>query len=44
MPTYRIDFHGYAFVEADSEKEARDLFFADEEEPGEYSVDNIEEW
>jgi hypothetical protein len=43
MATYRIDFHGFAFVEADSEEEARELFFQDEEEPGEYEIDNCEE-
>lgn len=44
MATYRIDFHGYAFVEADSEEEAKDEFFAGNEEPGEYTIEECEEW
>lgn len=43
MATYRINFHGYAFVEADSEEEARLYFYNGEEEPGEYTIDNVEE-
>ena len=42
MSTYRIDFHGYAYVEADSEEEAKELFFNGDEEPGEYEIDSCE--
>ena len=44
MATYKIDFHGFAFVEADSEEEAREAFFNGDEEPGEYEIDDCEVW
>ena len=43
MAEYRIRFHGWATVEADSEDEARKAFFNDEEDHSEYTVDSIEE-
>lgn len=43
MATYIIKFHGVAYVEADSEEEAKQLFFDGEEEPAEYEIDSCVE-
>lgn len=42
MNTYKINFHGFAFVEADSEDEAREAFFDDGETYSEYEIDDCE--
>lgn len=43
MATYTIHFHGFAYVEADSEEEAKTLFYNDDEDYAEYEIDSIEE-
>ena len=44
MNAYKIKFHGYAVVQADSPEEAEDLFFGDGlVEFEQYEVDEVEE-
>ena len=43
MPEYRIEFHGVAWAEADSEEEARSYFYEDYESTAEYTIDSVEE-
>lgn len=43
MATYKVLFSGYALVVADSEEEAKELFFNDECEIIEIEIDNIVE-
>ena len=43
MATFRIEFHGWATVEADSPEEARTAFYNDEEDYSEYEIDSCEE-
>ena len=43
MATYTIHFHGFAYVEADSEEEAKTAFFNDNEDYAEYEIDSCEE-
>ena len=42
MATYTIYFHGVASVEADTEEEAKKLFYNDEEDYSEYEIDKCE--
>lgn len=42
MATYRITFHGVAWVEAETAEEARILFY-DGDEDAEYEIDEVEE-
>lgn len=44
MTMYKVLFSGYALVEADSDEEAKELFFDDECEIIEIEIDNIVEW
>lgn len=43
MATYTIEFHGFAYVEAESEEEAKNLFYSDEEDYAEYEIDSCKE-
>lgn len=43
MATYTIKFHGVAYVEAESEEEAKELFYNGEEDPAEYTIDSCVE-
>ena len=43
MPEYRIEFHGVAWVEADSGEEARHYFCEGDESSIEYTIDSVEE-
>ena len=43
MPEYYIEFHGHAWVDADSEEEARTAFYDDFEDVSEYVIDAVEE-
>lgn len=40
---YRIEFSGYAYVEANSEKEAEEKFYEGDSYYSEHLVDNVEE-
>lgn len=42
--TYKVSYSGYAFVEADSEEEARDQYNDDMAFYEEMWIDEIEEW
>ena len=44
MTTYKVEFRGYALVEADNDEEAKELFFDDECEIIEIEIDNIAVW
>lgn len=44
MATFTIHFHGIVYVEAETEEEAKELFFNDEEDSAEYEVDCVEEY
>ena len=43
MQTYKILFHGYAIVTAESEDEAVQLFFDDEQDTQEIDWDEVKE-
>lgn len=43
MAEYFIKFHGTAWVEADSEEEAKAAFYEDFEDVSEYVIDSVEE-
>lgn len=43
MATYTITFHGFAYVEAENEEEAKKLFYSDEEDYAEYEIDSCQE-
>lgn len=43
MATYTIHFHGVASVEAETEEEAKRLFYNDEGDYSEYTIDSCEE-
>lgn len=44
MAKYRVNFSGFAFIEADSEEDAKERFWYDPEECyQECQVDNVEE-
>lgn len=43
MATFTLTFHGFAYVEAESEEEAKAAFFNDEEDYAEYTIDKCEE-
>lgn len=43
MAQYEIRFHGVAYVEADSDEEARQAFLNDEGADSEYTIDSCTE-
>lgn len=40
---YKVNFSGFAYIEANDEKEAKDKFGCEDIEYEEYSIDNVEE-
>ena len=39
---YRIDFSGFAYVEANDVREAKDMFYRDNVEDEEYEITDVE--
>lgn len=42
MAEYKVNFSGFAFVEADSKEEAEQIFYDGGESCSEYQVDDVE--
>ena len=42
--TYKVSYHGYAFVEADSEEEAKEMCLDGDTGYEECEITDVEEW